>query len=131
MPTDSPGRFSDLIGLTFTDVEPGYSRAVVDATDRLSNPYGTLHGGVLYSMADTGMGAALSTGLDEGERCATVEIKVNYLRPVRDGRVACETTVVYRGRSIAYLESELTREEEPVARATGTYSIFTPSGDDE
>lgn len=124
MSTESPPGFSDLVGLTFTDVESGYSRGVVEVTDQLKNPHDTLHGGVLYTMADTGMGAALYPELDADERCATIEVKMTYLRPVRSGRVVCETTLLRKGRSVAYLESELDHDGETVARATGSYSIF-------
>lgn len=126
MTHDTPQGFSSLVGLEFTDVEEGYTRGVVDVTDELRNPHGVLHGGVLYVMADTGMGAALYTELAEPEACATIEIKISYLRPVSAGRVACETTLLRKGRSVAFLESELSHDGEPVARATGSYSVFTP-----
>lgn len=116
--------FSALAGLTVTDVEPGYSRGTVEVTDRLLNPFERLHGGVLYTMADTCMGAALYADLDRAERCATIEIKTNYLQSVRDGVVVCETTRMERGGSVGYLEADLSRDGETVARATGSYSII-------
>jgi acyl-CoA thioesterase len=76
-------------------------------------------------MADTGMGAAVYTKLDAEESCATIEVKINYLQPVKDGEIVCETEIVNKGRSIAYLESELVNEGDTVARATGSYSVFT------
>jgi acyl-CoA thioesterase len=106
-------------------MESGYSRGVVEVTDDLKNPHGVLHGGVLYTMADTGMGAALYTELGADESCATIEVKINYLKPVKSGEVVCETEIVNKGRSVAYLESELTNGGETVARATGSYSVFT------
>lgn len=125
MSSETPQRFSELVGLNFTEMEDGYSRGVVEVTDDLKNPHGVLHGGVLYTMADTGMGAAVYTQLDADESCATIEVKINYLQPVKDGTVVCETEVVDKGRSVAYLESELTNDGETVARATGSYSVFT------
>ncbi|MDZ7688369.1 MAG: PaaI family thioesterase [Halobacteriales archaeon] len=125
MSSESPQRFSDSIGLRFTEMDEGRSRGVVEVTDDLKNPHGVVHGGVLYTMADTGMGAAVYTQLDADESCATIEVKTNYLKPVEDGEVVCETEVVNKGRSVAYLESELTNDGETVARATGSYSVFT------
>jgi acyl-CoA thioesterase len=125
MEPDTAQGFSEIIGLEFTDVDPGYSRGVVDVTDELKNPHGSVHGSVLHTMADTGMGIALYTELDENEQCATIEIKINYLQSVRSGQVICETSLLQKGRSIAYLESELTHGDEIIARATGTYSILT------
>lgn len=118
--------FSELVGLEFTEIESGYSRSTVDVTDELKNPHGMLHGGVLYTMADTGMGAALTPDLGDDEVCATIEVKINYLQPVREGTVACETELHSRGGSVAYLESTVRRGDEVVARATGSFSVFEP-----
>ena len=119
--------FSDLVGLEFTAREEGYSRCEVTVTGRLKNPHDVVHGAVPYAMADTGMGAALTPGLAEGELCATIEVKISYMKPVFSGELTCETTVLQRGGSVAYLESEIRNEDdEVVARATGSYSIFEP-----
>ena len=129
MNRDDPRGFSELIGLEFTEVEEGYSRSTLEVTDRLTNPYGVLHGAAAYAMADSGMGAALQAGLGADERCATIEIKISYLEPVTDGTLTCETEVLRRGRSVAFLESVVRQDgdsEQSVARATGSFSIFTP-----
>lgn len=116
--------FSDLVGLEITERREGYSHGTMEVRDELKNPYGAVHGAALYAMADTGMGAALVAGLGDGERMATIEIKISYVRPVSDGTVTCETRVLNRGRSVAYLESEIESEGRLVARATGSFSIF-------
>ena len=59
--------FGDLIGLMFTKLEKGYSQCTLNVEKKLMNPHGFLHGGVMYSMADTGMGAALYSLLEENE----------------------------------------------------------------
>ena len=124
MSSPEPQGFSNLIGLTFTDVEDGYSRATLSVTDELKNPHGVLHGAAAYAMADTGMGAALYPTLDDGQQCATIEIKISYLKPVSSGTLVCETDVVRRGRTVAFLESEVRTDDRTVAKATGSYSIF-------
>ncbi|WP_178916739.1 PaaI family thioesterase [Natronomonas gomsonensis] len=126
MPSGTPQGFSDLVGLEFTDIEPGYSRGVVEVSDDLKNPHDVVHGAVLYAMADTGMGGALYPKLDEGQRCATIEVKISYFEPVRSGDVICETDLLRDGKSVAYLESELRNDGTVVARASGSYSVFTP-----
>ena len=125
--------FSDLVGLEFTEADQSYSRGELEVTDELRNPYGVLHGAVLYAMADTGMGAAVSAGLDDEQQCATIEVKISYFEPVESGRVACETSVLRQGGSVVYLASELRQAgegdpqaEETVAHATGSYAVFTP-----
>jgi len=71
-----------LLGFTLRDVEVG--RAVVDfeADARHANPMGTLHGGVLCDIADAAMGMAWASTLGEGETFTTLELKINFLRPV-------------------------------------------------
>jgi acyl-CoA thioesterase len=118
-------RFCDLIGLHFTAMEKGFCRTELMITDSHLNPYGTLHGGVVYSLADTGMGGSLSTLLEEDEQCATIEIKINYLKSMRSGRLVCETRVIHQGKNIAFLESVIKNPEDKlVATATGTFNIF-------
>ena len=115
--------FAELIGLRFTELSSGESCCELDTTASLFNTNGILHGGVAYSLADTGMGAALFAGLEKGQSCATIEIKIAYFRPVTDGRLVCESRVVQQGRRFAFLESEITNGERLVAKATGTFVI--------
>jgi acyl-CoA thioesterase len=91
---------------------------------KLLNPHGVLHGGVLYTMADTSMGYAVYSTLDRGQSCATIEIKMVYLKPVLEGRVRCVTKLVHRGARIAVLESSLACSKILVAKALGTFAIF-------
>lgn len=121
--------FGELIGLKFTTFEQGYSQCVLEVNEKLLNPHKVLHGGVIYSMADTGMGGALYPFLEEGELCATIEIKIVYFAAVTSGMLTCDTKVVHRGKKIATLESEIENDGRPVAKALGTYSIFKVKGD--
>lgn len=124
MSFDEPSHpFGELLGLEFTEVREGFSRCELEVADSLLNPHGVLHGGVLYSLADTGMGAALYPSLEASQTCATVDVTIRYLQAVRSGRVVCETEVVHLGGRLATLRSELRRDGEIVATATGTYSI--------
>lgn len=102
----------------------GYSRGRVAVRPELLNPHGTLHGGVMYSLADNGMGAAVYSKLEESESCATIEIKIVYIAPVTSGMLECESRVVSKGRRVAVLESEIHNEGRLVAKALGTFAIF-------
>lgn len=116
--------FGDLIGLEFTKIEKGYSQCTLDVVDKLLNPHKVVHGGVLYSMADTGMGAAAYTNLSKGELCATIEIKINYFKAVKEGKLICNTNIIHQGKRIVALDSEISNEGQTVAKAIGTFSIF-------
>jgi acyl-CoA thioesterase len=68
----------------------------------------------------------LYPSLAPGELCATIEIKINYFKPVHGGTLSCRTTLVNRGRSVANLESRIESDGVLVAQANGNYAIFTP-----
>ena len=113
--------FCEMIGLEFTELDKGYSKCRLEITDNLLNPHQVLHGGAVYTMADTGMGGALYGLLEENETCATVELKINYIKSVRTGHLVCETRVIHKAKSIAFLESSVKdREGRLIATATGT-----------
>lgn len=116
--------FGDLIGLRFSDHGDGTSQFTLEVRQALLNPYQVLHGGVLYAMADTAMGAALYTRLQEEEACATIEMKINYLAAVTEGTLTCDARVIHKGKRIAVLESEIMNDGRLVAKAMGTFSIF-------
>ena len=116
--------FGDLIGLVFTSYGDGLSSCELEVRGELFNPHGVVHGGVLYSMADTGMGGALYSILEENELCTTVEIKIAYFAAVSSGKLVCDTRVIERRSRIAILESEIKNEDRLVAKALGTFYIY-------
>ncbi len=116
--------FGDLIGLKFEEVEKNYSKCSLKVKDQLLNPHNVLHGAVIYAMTDTGMGAALYPSLTDDETCATVEVKITYFEVINSGELTCETQVIDKGKNIANLESEIKKDNELVAKATGTFYIF-------
>jgi len=110
-----------LLGFTLRDVEVG--RAVVDfeADARHANPMGTLHGGVLCGIADAAMGMAYASTLGEGETFTTIELKINFLKPVWTGKLVATGRVVKGGRTVGLVECDVTDAEDVlVARATST-----------
>jgi acyl-CoA thioesterase len=120
---DASNPFAALIGLRLVAAEAGQSRYALAVADWLLNPNGVLHGAAVYAMVDTSMGAALASLLDPDENCATIEIKINYLRPVRAGSLDCHTEVVHKGNRVVTLESSVENDGRLVARALGTYYI--------
>jgi len=118
--------YADLIGLQMTEQRAGFSRCVLSAGNKHLNPHQVVHGAILYAMADTGMGAALYPTLAPGEICATIQITMNYFKPVHTGLINCTTEVLNRGRTLANLESRLFVDDVLVASANGNYAIFTP-----
>lgn len=118
--------FADLIALRVDEQAAGSSTLRLEADARHLNPHRVVHGAVLYAMADTGMGSALYPTLAPGELCATIEIKINYFKPVHAGLLTCRTTLVNRGKTVANLDARLYLGEVLVAQANGNYAIFKP-----
>jgi acyl-CoA thioesterase len=115
--------FGHLVGFRTTQVSDGFARAELDVRAELYNPHDVLHGGVIFSMVDNSMGAAVYTRLTPEETCSTIEVKLNFLKAVRHGRLVCDTHVVARGRRTAVLRSAVTLDGVLVATAQGTYAI--------
>ena len=118
--------FAELLDMQVVAQHDSQSHMRLSVAPQHLNPHQVVHGAVLYALADTGMGLALYPSLSEGEICATIEIKINYFKPVHGGVVDCRTQVVNRGRSVAHLESRLLVGDALVATASGNYAIFKP-----
>ena len=103
---------------------PGRSRCTLPVEPHHFNSSGIVHGGVLFTLADTAMGAALLPLLEAGEGCATIEVKINYFKPVVCGPVVCIGQVVNKGRTVVNLEASLQVGETLVAKANGSFAVF-------
>ena len=118
------GPFAALLGIRRASMADG--RARFDLTIRADhmNPHGIVHGGVVYSLVDYAMGGALTSRLEPGERCATLEVKINYLAPVSGGELTAHAEVVSRTRRIGVLEARVSSDTGLlVALATGSFYI--------
>ena len=117
-------RFTNHVGMVFDESRPGHARCSITIADIHMNGTGVAHGGVLFTLADTAMGAALYHSLAPGEICATIEIKIGYFKPVFEGTLVCEATLVNKGKSVASLEATIRNGDQLVSKASGTFAIF-------
>lgn len=116
-----PPPVATLIGFTLAAAEPG--RAVIEFTaeERHANPMGTLHGGILCDVADAAMGIAWAATLGDGETFTTLELKINFLKPIWTGKLTATGRVVKNGRTIGLVECDIVDEQRTlVARASST-----------
>jgi len=110
-----------LIGFEVKEIADGRATVTLVAGPQHANPMGTLHGGILCDIADAAMGLAFASTLSPGESFTTVELKINFFRPVWKGLLKAEGHVVRRGRSIGYVECEITDENgQLVAKSAST-----------
>lgn len=110
-----------LIGFEVKEVADGRAVVSLAAGQEHANPMGTLHGGILCDIADAAMGMAFASTLAPGESFTTIELKINFFRPVWKARLRAEGKVVRRGSTIGYAECEITDESgRLVAKASST-----------
>jgi uncharacterized protein (TIGR00369 family) len=118
---------ADLIGFDFFEIEEG--RVVFECTpaEYHYNPIGAVHGGLACTLFDSAMGCAVHTMLPAGVGYTTVELKVNFLRPItmNTGRLLCEGTTIHVGGRIATAEARLLDASGKLyGHATTTCMIF-------
>ena len=94
--------------MRMVEIDEGRAVFVLEAGPQHASPLGTVHGGIICDVADAAMGCAHASLLDEGETFATIELKINFLKPVWDGRLTAVGTVVKAGRTIGLVECRVT-----------------------
>lgn len=116
-----PPPVATLIGFMLTSIKPGEAVIEFEARERHANPMGTLHGGILCDIADAAMGMAYASTLAEGETFTTLELKINFLKPVWKGKLLATGRVVKGGRTVGLVECDVVDDERRlVARAMAT-----------
>ncbi len=114
-----------LIGFEAKDIADGRATVVLTAGPQHANPMGTLHGGVLCDIADAAMGIAFVSTLAPEESFTTIELKINFFRPIWQAQLKAQGTVVRRGQTIGYIECTITDEENRlVAKAASTCMVL-------
>jgi uncharacterized protein (TIGR00369 family) len=114
-----------LVGFRMLSCGNGESRFEMEAGERHHNPMGTVHGGILCTLADSAMGMAFASTLEGEETFTTLEVKINFLRPVFEGTLFAGARVVHRGRSVGMVECDVATEDgKLVARAVSTCSVL-------
>jgi uncharacterized protein (TIGR00369 family) len=116
--------FTDHLGCRTLGMQGGAFVIDLDLEPRHMSRADRAHGGVLFTLLDTALGRAVIEELPAGRGCATVELKINYFRPVQRGRLRASGRCVQRTRSLAYAEGDIVNEEgKLLARATGTFFL--------
>jgi len=122
--------FAVLLGIAITEVSEGRVVFTAEPSEYHYNPLGTVHGGVMATMLDSALGCAVQSMLPAGTSYTTLELKVNYLRPVtaKTGTVYAEGKIIHIGGRIATAEGRLTDAEGKLyAHATTTCILLRPS----
>jgi len=114
---------ADLMNIALTEVDEGRAVFEVAPAEYHYNPGGTVHGGLAATLCDSAMACAIQSTLPAGVFSTTVELHVNYLRPVtvETGRLRCVGEVIHCGRQLATAEARVVDEAGKLyAHATTT-----------
>ncbi len=117
---------STLLGMRLVRYGGGRATMAMNTSSRFHNPMGTVHGGIITDLADAAMGIALISTLGKDESFTTLELKMNFLRPVFRGRLTAEGRVLHRGRTIALVEAVVKHARKVVARGVATQMVIHP-----
>lgn len=121
-------RFARFLGLRFEylpldapDDRKEVCRLTFEVADSIRNPQGALHGGAMASAMDISMGHLLNKVSGPG---ATIEMKIQYMRPVATGTAICEGRFIRRGKTLSFMESRLFGPDGKLAAlATSTWKM--------
>ena len=120
-----PPPIAKLIGFSLDEIRHGESLLTLEAGDNHANPMGTLHGGVLCDVADAAMGMAFASTLEHNESFTTVNLTINFFRPVWKERLRAEARVVNRGKNVGYVECEIVSDTgKQIAKASSTCCVL-------
>ena len=117
------------LGIEAISIDEGVAVLAMDTdTEKHANPMGTVHGGVLTDLADLAMGSAFSTVIEENESFTTIELKINYLKPVWNDRLTATAKVMKKGSTVGLIECEVHNSKGSlVAYTTSTCMILRGS----
>jgi uncharacterized protein (TIGR00369 family) len=124
-----PPTIAKTLGFRLIEVGPGTATMELMADIEIhANPMGTIHGGVLCDIADAAIGTAHATSLKEDESFTSIDLQINFFRPVRNGRIRAVAKPVNVGRQISRYVCDILRDDgKLVAQVSST--VMTLRGD--
>jgi len=124
-----PPAIAKTLGFRLIEVGPGTATMELMAdTEIHANPMGTIHGGVLCDIADAAIGTAHATRLKEDESFTSIDLQINFFRPVWNGRIRAVAKPVNVGRQISRYVCDILRDDDKlVAQVSST--VMTLRGD--
>jgi uncharacterized protein (TIGR00369 family) len=123
---------SHLLNFELMEIGEGYATFTGQPAEYHYNPIGSVHGGLAATLLDSALGCAIQTTLPAGVWYTTLELHVNFIRPLtaQTGRVFCRAEAIHTGRTIATAQARLVDEAGKLyAHGTATCAIFRNEGE--
>ncbi|HEV2963958.1 MAG TPA: PaaI family thioesterase [Candidatus Angelobacter sp.] len=92
------------------------------------NPMGTVHGGVLCDIADAAIGTAHGTTLQENESFTSIDLRINFFRPLWKDEIRATARAVQIGKTVSFYNCDITRSDGKLV-AVVTSSVMTLRGE--
>lgn len=115
--------FAHEIGISDPTSGDGAATAELQAEERHLNPAGTVHGGVLATLVDATMGAAVRSTTGDDEVPATIQLTLAYLRPGQAGRLTARARVGKQGEHLLVCEAEVEQDGRTLIEALATFAL--------
>jgi len=118
--------FFCFTGIDIVKAEPGNAVLTLTVRPELYNGVGWLQGGMLVALADEAMALALYPLLGTNEGIATIAESTSFIRGVRNGTIRAEARVIKKGRRVAFMEAEVTADDDEktlLSRTTASFAI--------
>ena len=107
------------------EIKKGWAVVRLPIEDKLTNAIGLVHGGAIFSAADSAVGMALVGLTQRDEKISTLEMKINYMKPVRGREIVAEARILHRGSQTAVGDVEVRDEAHNIiAKGLGTYAVY-------
>jgi len=124
-----PSGMVQLLGLKLVEVSEGRAVFTVQPDERHYNGLGIAHGGLAATLLDSALGCAINAMMPAGKIFTTLEMKINYVRPItrERGELRCEANVIHVGGRVATAEGRIMDEDGKLyAHGTATCMLFRP-----
>jgi uncharacterized protein (TIGR00369 family) len=116
-----PDGWMATLGARIAEAEPGRVVLEIEAGPQHRHGGGVVQGGVITQIADAAMGMSLGTLQEDGMWNTTIELKINFIRPVISGRIRAVGRVVEMKQTLFFSEADVLDEQDRlVARASST-----------
>jgi uncharacterized protein (TIGR00369 family) len=99
--------FPKLVGIEIDDIEPGRAKLSLDVTEKHRQLQGIMHGGAIATLIDTAVAFAIVGASEPSAKFTTIEMKVNYLSPIVEGRVIADARLIRDGKRIIVAECDV------------------------
>ncbi len=125
-PNMRKGTFVDWLQMNFLELEPTQVTAELEVRPEMMQPWQILSGGVLMSFADFIASAGVIRSLEEGYGFSSIELKMNFIKAVRNGKITGKGRCLHTGKSTSVWEVEIYDDKNQLAAMATTSIMILP-----